>query len=62
MITEIVIFLSAFMIAVAIFMGSRYIAWAIKPPTPKESMAKDLLGRVKKAQIVHKKDYIDFLI
>lgn len=62
MTTEIVIFLSALLISISIIVGSRYISLAIRPLDSKDKVSRDLLGRIKKAQIVRKKDDVDSLL
>lgn len=61
MITEIITFLSALLISTAIIVASRYIAWAIRPSIKPDKVSRDLLGRVKQAQIIKKKDNISEL-
>lgn len=62
MFIEIAIILSALIISMGILIGLRYIAWAINPGMKPREVARDLLGRTKKAEIIKTEDILDNIL
>lgn len=62
MLIEMLIGLSGLLISVSIVRASMEISEAIRDPKPKLEISRNMLGQIKKAQVIKKKDDIDELL
>lgn len=62
MLTDIIIGLGLILVSISIVWASKEISEAIRDPKPKPDISRNLLGQIKKAQVIKKKDDIDILL